>query len=122
MSQSPKEESPSLGGGAIAAFCAPRLVTSVLHGQTLSALPGVYALYFGLDLGMIGATLMLVRVFDAITDPLIGYASDRTTSRFGKRKPWVLGGTIAAIPAILFFFMPPLESLASQALPAQHSV
>jgi Na+/melibiose symporter-like transporter len=55
-------------------------------------IPLVYSRNLGLDLTDIGLILMLARISDVITDPLIGYLSDRTQTRFGKRKPWLAGG------------------------------
>ena len=55
----------------------------------------------------VGGALMLVRVIEALDDPLIGYWSDRTRSRWGRRIPFVL----AATPFVPIFFvllwMPP---------------
>ena len=44
---------------------------------------GIYAKYFGLALTTIAAVVLLVRISDAITDPLIGYLSDRYQDRYG---------------------------------------
>ena len=57
-------------------------------------LPFVYSRDLGLELAHIGYILMLARITDVITDPLIGYLSDRTQTRFGKRKPWLAAGAI----------------------------
>jgi Na+/melibiose symporter-like transporter len=68
-------------------------------------LPSFYATEFGLSLPLIGLVLLLGRSWDAFTDPLIGVLSDRTRSRFGRRRPWIAGGGIlfAAASAALFF-------------------
>lgn len=68
-------------------------------------LPSFYATEFGLSLPLIGLVLLLGRSWDAVTDPLIGVLSDRTRSRFGRRRPWIGGGGIlfAAASAALFF-------------------
>ncbi|MES3029951.1 MAG: MFS transporter [Pseudomonadota bacterium] len=55
-------------------------------------LPPYYAQEVGLGLGMVGAVFMLSRIFDAFTDPLVGALSDRSRSRFGRRKPWIAAG------------------------------
>lgn len=55
-------------------------------------LPPYYAQEVGLGLGVVGAVFMLSRIFDAFTDPLVGALSDRTRSRFGRRKPWIVAG------------------------------
>jgi Na+/melibiose symporter-like transporter len=66
---------------------------------------------------MVGYIIIGSRVFDAATDPLIGHWSDRTTSRFGRRKPWLLAGTPLAIVAVVVLFVPaPTPSLAQFAV------
>ncbi len=64
-----------------------------------------YFLKFATDVllmapALIGVMFGLGRVWDAITDPLVGFLSDRTRSRFGRRRPWMLAG----IPLLLIFF------------------
>ncbi|CAN7598003.1 MFS transporter [Phenylobacterium sp. LjRoot164] len=55
-------------------------------------LPPYYAQELGLGLGVVGLIFMLSRAWDAVTDPLVGVLSDRTRSRFGRRKPWIAAG------------------------------
>ena len=57
-------------------------------------LPFVYSRDLGLGLAEIGLILMLARITDVVTDPVIGYLSDKTQSRFGRRKPWLAAGAI----------------------------
>lgn len=56
----------------------------------------------GLDAGLAGTVLLLGRLWDTINDPLIGWLSDRTRSRWGRRHPWMLWG---ALPFGVFFGM-----------------
>ena len=50
------------------------------------------------------------RLFDAITDPLMGLITDLTKSRFGKFKPWIgLGAILSAISTVLLFYVPDLS-------------
>lgn len=57
-----------------------------------------------MGLPLVGAIFMLSRVWDAVNDPLIGVLSDRTRSRFGRRKPWIAAGApIFAIAALAIF-------------------
>jgi GPH family glycoside/pentoside/hexuronide:cation symporter len=46
-----------------------------------------YTRDLGLSLAAVGTILMLARISDVITDPLIGQLSDRTRTRLGRRKP-----------------------------------
>ncbi len=69
-------------------------------------LPFVYSKDFGLDLAEVGLILMLARVSDVVTDPLIGYLSDRTPGRFGRRKPWMAGGALLMMISAFQLFNP----------------
>lgn len=70
-------------------------------------LPPIYAEHYGLSLTAIGLIFLFGRLWDAVSDPLIGALSDRTRSRFGRRKPWIAaGGPIFALAAWLLFFPP----------------
>ena len=69
---------------------------------------GMYLLKYSTDvLGVapaaMGAIFMLSRLWDAVSDPLAGYFSDLTESRWGRRRPWLLLG--AGPVALAFFFM-----------------
>ena len=53
----------------------------------------------------ITGALTVLRIFDAVNDPIMGYLVDNTHSRFGKFKPWiVIGGILGGILTILLFF------------------
>ena len=83
-----------------------------LSGLPLAVfLPAIYADSdgFGLSLTAVGVILMLSRVSDVITDPLIGYQSDRWRTRWGRRKPWVLIGTPIFALGMWLLFHPPFE-------------
>jgi len=68
-------------------------------------LPAIYAQQFGLSLAMIGTIFLAERLWGALADPLIGSLSDRTRSRFGRRRPWIAtGGLVFGIAAIALFF------------------
>ncbi len=69
-------------------------------------LPFVYSRDLGLNLADIGLILMLARITDVVTDPLIGYLSDRTETRFGKRKPWLAGGALVMMISAWQLFAP----------------
>lgn len=72
-------------------------------------LPFVYAKDFGLSLTDVGLILMVGRITDVITDPLIGLLSDRTRSRFGRRKPWIAVGALIMMVSAFMLFNPQLQ-------------
>jgi len=81
------------------AFGSGHLVNNLLPGAL-----GVFSFFlltaFGMDPFLAGLLGGLPRFYDAITDPIMGYISDNTTSRFGRRRPYILGGAI--LSGILF--------------------
>ena len=91
----------------LAAYGAPALAFSILLLPPYVFIPSFYTQDLGLPLDWVGYIIVLSRVFDAISDPLIGHFSDRTTSRFGRRKPWILCGTPIAMIAVVILFVPP---------------
>jgi GPH family glycoside/pentoside/hexuronide:cation symporter len=66
----------------------------------LAAAIGGMVIVLNLGLGMnpalVGLLGALPRITDALTDPLMGYISDSTRSRWGRRRPYIFGGAIAA--------------------------
>jgi Na+/melibiose symporter-like transporter len=70
------------------------------HGYL--AMP-IYQIALGVDPILLGMAMGIPRLIDALTDPIMGYISDNTRSRFGRRRPYILIGAI--LSAILFFFM-----------------
>ena len=85
----------------------PSLPLGLTHGPSTSILATLYVSHFGLSFATVGMVLLIARLFDAITDPLIGYYSDKTKSTWGKRKPFVLVGALVITVAIYFVFLPP---------------
>ncbi|MCU0837482.1 MAG: MFS transporter [Rhodospirillales bacterium] len=69
-------------------------------------LPSFYA-DLGLGLAAVGVTLLAARIFDVITDPLIGVISDKLHLRWGRRRPWVVAGAVVAGAGLLALFQPP---------------
>lgn len=56
-----------------------------------------YATDVGIGLVELANIILFARIFDVVTDPLIGYLSDRTRTRWGRRRPWM----VAAIPFMM---------------------
>ena len=65
----------------------------------------VFTMYLGLAPNLVGTVLMIARMFDAFTDPLFGWLSDNTRTRWGRRRPYILFGSIAAGIALPCLFL-----------------
>jgi GPH family glycoside/pentoside/hexuronide:cation symporter len=90
----------------LVAFTLPTLVLGVMHGPE-GQIQAVYAKHAGLSLTALALAMLLTRMFDAITYPLIGYLSDRGYARTGTRRNWVIGGALLSVVGIWFLLRPP---------------
>ena len=86
-------------------YVAPTLVLMFLWSP-IGILQGIYAKYFGVALTTIATVLLISRLFDAVTDPMIGYWSDRYREKFGTRKPFILFGGILFVVSGYFLYVP----------------
>jgi len=69
--------------------------------------------HIGIAAATAGLLIALSKLYDAVTDPLTGVLSDRTTSGRGRRRPWLLwGGGAMAASFVLMFWVPTFESVA----------
>jgi Na+/melibiose symporter-like transporter len=91
----------------LAAYAGPAMGLAILLLPPYVFLPAFYAQTMGLPLDWIGYIIILARVFDAFTDPIMGFVSDRTSSRFGRRKVWILAGLPVVCLSVVALFMPP---------------
>jgi GPH family glycoside/pentoside/hexuronide:cation symporter len=74
-----------------------------------SFLAAVYPDVFGISAAAAGTMIFVTRIVDAVTDPVMGAVADRTRSRWGKFRPWLLfGGLPLAAAGVLTFTTPDL--------------
>ncbi|MFV0338458.1 MAG: MFS transporter [Chthoniobacterales bacterium] len=67
----------------------------------------IYNITLGLPPSWVGMVLMLSRLFDAFTDPLMGKISDDTRTRWGRRRPYIfVGSFLTAFAFVLIWFVP----------------
>lgn len=82
---------------------------------TLLGVTGVYLLFFmttmlGIEPALAGTLIFLSKIYDLVTDPFMGHLSDRTRTRLGRRRPWLLvGAVVAGGAAWLLFDVPQIE-------------
>lgn len=83
-----------------------------LGGNLSFTVMGFWSLHYltdivGLGAALAGTAVMIGKFWDGITDPVMGYISDRTRSRWGRRRPYLLFGALPMILAMWFFFTAP---------------
>ncbi|MBV7438263.1 MULTISPECIES: glycoside-pentoside-hexuronide (GPH):cation symporter [Aeromonas] len=80
---------------------------NILFGTIMLFVNYFYTDVFGLAPALVGVLLLSVRIIDAITDPIMGAIADRTQSRWGRFRPWLLWMALPfAIFSILMFTTP----------------
>jgi glycoside/pentoside/hexuronide:cation symporter, GPH family len=90
-----------------------------LGGNLFFTIMGFYLLYFMTDVvklaaGLAGTALFVGKMWDAVTDPAVGTISDRTVTRWGRRRPFMFVGAIFLfLFMIVMFVNPHLRSQAS---------
>lgn len=88
-------------------FASPQLALATLGLPIVIYLPAYYAGPLGLGLVATGLIFMIARLWDVVTDPLLGWAADRFPTRYGRRKIWMVVSTPPmAIAAYLICFPP----------------
>ena len=61
----------------------------------------------GMAAGLAGTAIMIGKIWDSVNDPLMGFISDRTISRWGRRRVYLLISAIPMVLAMVFFFTAP---------------
>jgi GPH family glycoside/pentoside/hexuronide:cation symporter len=97
----------SLSTGTAVVFCAQSLFYAAMM-----LVIAVYMSKFYVDVVLIpaGVFALLIaggRAFDAMTDPIMGYVTDHTRSRWGRRKPWIFVGIFGTAVTYYWLFAPP---------------
>jgi GPH family glycoside/pentoside/hexuronide:cation symporter len=93
---------PNMAGAGMAI---PVLITMTIFYSDVVLLP----------LGFVALAIAIARAFDAITDPLMGWITDRTHTRWGRRRPWMLIGAPLAAISFFLLFTPPATLTTAQA-------
>ena len=87
---------------ALIIFGLLNLPLSMLMSPTAAILPNYYLEYSSVTLAGLATATLVARLFDGLTDPLIGFLSDRA----GNRKPWMIGGALLVAVSAWFLYNP----------------
>jgi GPH family glycoside/pentoside/hexuronide:cation symporter len=86
-----------------------------LGAAITTAINGFFLLNFLLNVAglrplLVGVVYLVAKVVDAVADPIVGYLTDHTISRFGRRRPWLLFGAVPfGLAFLLQWVVPPLS-------------
>ena len=84
------------------AYAAPAFALAVVGIPVYVYIPKFYTDVVGINISVLGYLMFSVRIFDAVTDPLLGNLSDAWHSKHGRRHPFMY---VAALPLGFFFFL-----------------
>jgi GPH family glycoside/pentoside/hexuronide:cation symporter len=98
------------------AYAAPAYALAVVGIPIYVYIPKFYTDVVGINVMLMGYILLSVRIFDAVTDPAIGFISDRTNTIFGRRRPFIAIGSFFVSLSMYFLFNPPEASPSYSAL------
>lgn len=96
-----------LGTGRLLRFAAFAVPVYAAAQPMVAFIPAIYSKQFGIPLSALGLIYLVGQVLNSLLDPVIGALSDRTTSRFGKRRPWIAGGAVLFMAGSAMLFFPP---------------
>jgi GPH family glycoside/pentoside/hexuronide:cation symporter len=91
----------------LAAFAGPSLPFAALGLPLIVHLPAFYASSVALPLAQVSLMFLVARTLDIGADPFLGGWMDRTRTRFGRFKPWLVAGALPMMIATWLLFMPP---------------
>ena len=105
--------SPSqLSAASLAAYSAVAIPMAAMAMPIAVYLPPLYS-SLGLGLATVGAVFTLVRIFDVVTDPIMGLVIDRFETRWGRRKHWIAISAPIQMLAVYMVFMPNAEDVSA---------
>ena len=91
-----KQKLGAVTGRQLLAYALPAFVVALPTIPVYIHLPTLYGVQLGIGLATTGYILLITRLFDTVTDPLVGFLCDRIKIWNLRRKPWIALGAIVA--------------------------
>jgi GPH family glycoside/pentoside/hexuronide:cation symporter len=104
----PRAADPALSVRTCLSYGVGTVGTAILLNVVAVYLPAFMATVLGKSTAIAGTLLMVSKLYDILADIVIGVASDRTRSRLGRRRPYLLAGAILSAITVGAIFDPPL--------------
>ena len=95
-----------LGTARLFAFALPAMPLAALYSPITVYLPPFYGTEMGLGLAVVGGVFIFARVWDIVTDPVLGILSDRVAIRGNRRRPWLAISVPLLLVTVFMVFMP----------------
>ncbi|MEO0031679.1 MAG: hypothetical protein RIS94_1437 [Pseudomonadota bacterium] len=96
-----------ISGWRLLRFAAVAVPVYAAAQPVMAFVPAILARDYGVPLAALGAIFLAGQLLNSLLDPAIGALSDRTRGRFGRRRPWILGGAALFIVGSAMLFFPP---------------
>lgn len=96
-----------IAASRLAAFASLSAPIGAAQVPMSNFLPAFYSQQLGISLAALGTIFLAERIWGTIADPIVGALSDRTSSRFGRRRPWIASGVAIYAFATIALFFPP---------------
>ena len=96
-----------LGIGRITAYALPAMPIAALGLPLVVHLPPFY-ITIGLSSTLVGVIFLITRLWDVFTDPIMGWIADRSQTRWGRRRPWIVASVPIIMLASYMVFLPPV--------------
>ena len=101
------KENQSITKKEMIAHAIAGVAQNLVYGLWGSYIMIFYTDVFGIAAGSVGLIMMLTRIWDAVNDPMMGIIADRTRSRWGRYRPWLLIMPLpVALLLIISFYTP----------------
>lgn len=102
-----KEKNGKLSWGTRVFYAGGDVACNVIFGMVGTLLTIFYTDYVGVSPAIVGMIMLLSRVFDGVSDMVMGIVVEKTKSKWGKSRPWILWMSVPyALSAVLLFTVP----------------
>jgi len=102
----PAARTSTLPTARLIAFSALAMPTFAAQLPLAVYLPAIFSQHYGLSLSVLGVIFLTEKIWGTLSDPLVGALSDRSRSRFGRRRSWIVAGGIVFGASGLSLFFP----------------
>lgn len=101
------EHKDALSNWQLLRFAAIAVPVYAAAQPVMAFVPAILARDYGVPLATLGLVFLIGQVVNSLLDPAIGALSDRTITRFGRRRPWIAGGGLLFMAGAAMLFFPP---------------